>query len=177
MTLRCVCSGVWENDRSKANHAPVVIVNESSAGPEPLLLEPVAGSEVLLDASQNYDPDGDELMFTWFVYKEVTSAQQDIQWIVPDLQWDVVEDAQKPKGSVICVKIPPPAECAVDLVNGQAVEKGQAFHLILQLEDNGVPRMTTYKRVILQTTNPQLLGGTGKAFSTFTEVVESRGET
>ncbi|KAE8318792.1 hypothetical protein BDV41DRAFT_589598 [Aspergillus transmontanensis] len=165
-----------ESDRSKANHAPVAIVNESNAGPEPLLLESVAGSEVLLDASQSYDPDGDELTFTWLFYKEVTSAQQDIQWIVPDLKWDVVEDAQKPKGSVIRVKIPPPAECAVDLVNGQAVEKGQAFHLILQLQDNGVPRMTTYKRVILQTTNPELLGGTGKAFSTFTEVVESRGE-
>ncbi|KNG88493.1 hypothetical protein ANOM_003256 [Aspergillus nomiae NRRL 13137] len=164
------------SDRSKANHAPVAIVNESNAGPDPLFLESVAGSEVLLDASQSYDPDGDELTFTWFFYKEVTSSQQDIQWIVPDLQWDVFEDAQKPRGSVIRVKIPPPAECAVDLVNGQAVGKGQAFHLILQLQDDGVPRMTTYKRVILQMTNPELLGGTGKVFSTFTEVVESRGD-
>ena len=37
-------------DRSKANHAPVVIINESTAGPEPLLIEAEAGTEITLDA-------------------------------------------------------------------------------------------------------------------------------
>ncbi|KAL4782334.1 hypothetical protein BJX76DRAFT_359043 [Aspergillus varians] len=51
------------NDLSKANHAPVVIVNDSAAGPEPLFLEAEAGADITLDASKSYDPDGDHLSF------------------------------------------------------------------------------------------------------------------
>jgi hypothetical protein len=158
-------------DLSSANHAPVVIVNNIISGANPIGLNVPAGFEVVLDASQSYDPDGDELTFTWIFYKEVTSAHSTIQWIVPDLEWETLPNSRD--GSIICVKMPPPEKCAVDLINGQALEKGQAFHMILQVRDSGTPRMTSYKRIILQSTNPQLLGGTGKRFDTFTDVLHS----
>lgn len=61
-------------DITKANHAPVVIVNQSTPGPEPLLLDVEAGTEIALDASQSYDPDGDKLTFNWFQYKKPSTA-------------------------------------------------------------------------------------------------------
>lgn len=158
-------------DLSSANHAPVVIVNNIASGVKPIELDVPAGSEIVLDASQSYDPDGDELSFTWIFYKEATSAHATIQWIVPDLEWETLPNS--PNGSTIRVKMPPPEKCTVDLINGQALEKGQAFHLILQVRDSGTPRMTSYKRIILQSTNLQLLGGTGKRFDTFTDVLHS----
>lgn len=45
------------------NHAPVVVVNDSTPGPELLKLETEAGDEATLDASRSCDPDGDELAF------------------------------------------------------------------------------------------------------------------
>ncbi len=61
-------------DRSKANHAPVVVVNGSTAGPEPILLEAEAGAEIILDASKSYDPDGDELTYSWFQYRGASTS-------------------------------------------------------------------------------------------------------
>ena len=51
------------NDITQANHAPVIIVNKSSAGSESLFLEVEASTYITLGASDSYDPDGDELSF------------------------------------------------------------------------------------------------------------------
>ncbi|OQU97499.1 hypothetical protein CLAIMM_03424 [Cladophialophora immunda] len=149
---------------SKANHAPVVIVNKSTPGPEPLLLEVEAGTEVTLDASQSYDPDGDSLTFKWFQYKEPTSSQSPIHWLVPDIELVPVGGEQK----IVKIELPPPETCAVNIVTGKALEKGMALHFILEVTDNGSPSMTTYKRVVVQTTNKNLIGGRDKGFETVT---------
>jgi hypothetical protein len=78
------------NDRKKTNHEPIVIVNGNSPGPEPLMLE--AEAEVILDASQSYDPDGDRLSFEWFHYTEITHAQSPIYWHVPDIEVQSLEE-------------------------------------------------------------------------------------
>ncbi|KAL4874696.1 hypothetical protein BJY04DRAFT_233397 [Aspergillus karnatakaensis] len=160
------------NDRSKANHAPVVIVNDSTAGPEPFLVEAEAGSELTLDACKTYDPDGDELSLTWYQYKEPTTAQSHIHWhAVPDVEFKPVTSERGPTGSVVTVSLPPPEASAVNLLTGQALEKGQALHFILEVKDSGSPSLITYKRVIVQITNRDLRGGKGKAFDTITEAL------
>ncbi|GAM39537.1 hypothetical protein TCE0_034f11168 [Talaromyces pinophilus] len=156
------------NDLTKANHAPVAIINESSGGPEPLWIEAEAGGEITLDASKSYDPDGDELSFNWFQYKEPTTAQSLIHWPqVADVEFIPMGKQQ----SVVKVKLPPPETAAVDILNGVALEKGQTLHFILELKDNGTPSLTTYKRVVVQVTNRQLRGGSGKTFDTITEAL------
>lgn len=157
------------SDRSKANHAPVVIINDGSSGPEPLLIEAQAGSDVTLDASRSYDPDGDQLVFKWLQYKEPTSAQSTIHWIVPDIAVQSRDEA----GRIVKIKVPPPEQCAVNIVTGKALEKGMVLHFILQVTDTGSPPLTTYKRVVLQTLNPGLLGGREKAFDTVTDALEN----
>jgi Protein of unknown function (DUF1593) len=61
-------------DFAKCNHAPVIKLN-GSIGPAPLFVDAEAGSVVVLDASESYDPDGDELTFLWSHYKDVTATQ------------------------------------------------------------------------------------------------------
>ncbi|SPO03445.1 uncharacterized protein DNG_06128 [Cephalotrichum gorgonifer] len=153
-------------DRSRANHAPVVVVNESGPGPEPFRLEAEAGSEITLDASESYDPDGDALSFRWFQYKEATTSQSAIHWhAVPDVEFTPVDEAGS--GSVVKVRVPPAEACAVDILTGEALAEGQALHFILEVKDSGSPVLTTYKRVVVQVTNKDARGG-GKAFETIT---------
>lgn len=51
------------------NHHPVVVVNGSCGT---LQLPYVFGESIVLDASESWDPDGDELSFDWFHYREVS---------------------------------------------------------------------------------------------------------
>ncbi|TPX10055.1 uncharacterized protein E0L32_001252 [Thyridium curvatum] len=161
------------DDFTKANHAPVVSVN-GSTGPEPLTVEVEAGSEVVLDASETYDPDGDELTFSWFQYREVTSALLELhdQMVATPELTDLDE---KIPHRQIKLKVPPADKCAVDFYSGKPVEKGQELHYILTVKDNGTPAMLTYKRVIVRITNPKLLGGSSKSFTTTTDWLEAHG--
>ncbi|KAF5004465.1 hypothetical protein FDECE_9045 [Fusarium decemcellulare] len=156
------------SDRSLANHAPVVVINDSGVGPETYHVSAEVGSEVLLDASQTYDPDGDAVSFNWFQYKEPTKSHSLIYWPkVPDLE---VEN-QVASGAIIKVQVPPAGVCAVNILTGEAVGKGQALHLILEVKDNGSPSLVTYKRVVLQVTNVALQGS-GRSYRTMTEAVQ-----
>ncbi|KAH7082000.1 hypothetical protein BKA63DRAFT_589910 [Paraphoma chrysanthemicola] len=159
------------NEMSNANHAPVVIVNGSSPGPEPLCIDAEAGTSIILDASKSYDPDDDELSFVWFHYKEPTVAHSDIHWpYVPQVEFESI-NKQGPEGAIVRAKLPPPEKCAVDILMGEALEKGQAFHFILQVQDNGTPSLTTYKRIIVQATNYHSQGALDKVHETITDAL------
>ncbi|KAM0438440.1 hypothetical protein ACHAPT_001189 [Fusarium lateritium] len=153
-------------DRTKANHAPVVIVGDSTPGPETVSLEAEVGAEIVLEASKSYDPDGDNLSFRWFQYKEPTKAHSEIHWLqVGELKVEAIDDERS--GSVVKVTVPSPQICAMHSLQGKAVEKGQLLHLILEVRDDGVPSLVTYKRILIQVTNVHLEGGTGKVFKTW----------
>lgn len=146
------------DDISKANHAPVVIVNKSAPGPEPVFLEAEAGTSIDLDASESYDPDGDELSFRWFHYKDVTASQWNVDAEVMTVVFEDLMVSDGKPGQRVRAKLPPPEKCAVDLFTGQARRNGQVLHLVLEVTDGGTPSMTTYKRVVVQTTNKDLKG-------------------
>lgn len=155
-------------DFSAANHAPVAIVNDSSAGPEPVFLTAEAGSDIILDASKSYDPDQDELTFTWFHYKDVTATQWWVDAEVATVRFSGVDG--KVPGMIVKARMPPAEKCAVDMFTGKAQEKGQIMHLVLEVKDNGTPSMTTYKRVVVQIVNPGLEGGRATAADSIADV-------
>lgn len=56
-------------DATPTNHHPVAVVNGSCGT---LTIPYRFGESVVLDASESWDSDGDELSFDWFHYREVT---------------------------------------------------------------------------------------------------------
>ncbi|KAF2119585.1 hypothetical protein BDV96DRAFT_486833 [Lophiotrema nucula] len=143
-----------EDDVSRANHHPVITVNDAP-GFAPVKITAEAGSKVTLDASKTYDPDNDKLTFKWYHYKEPSASQWWIDAEVADLSFQKLDD----EGRKVEVTLPPPDKCAVELRTRKPVEKGQLLHLILEVTDNGTPPLTSYRRILIQVTNVKLLGG------------------
>lgn len=151
-------------DITSANHAPVAIVNGSTGGPEHVYIEAEAGSEVVLDASASYDPDGHDLSFSWLHYKDVTATHSGVDHEVQTIEFIDYQKSSTntstppPPGSIVRARMPPASKAAVDMFSGEPLPRGQVMHLILAVTDSGSPSLTTYKRVIVQITNPRLEG-------------------
>ncbi|KAH7155178.1 hypothetical protein B0J13DRAFT_496142 [Dactylonectria estremocensis] len=139
---------------SSANHHPIVSINGSS-GPDPLYITAEAGTTLNLDASATFDPDGDALTFKWWQYRD-PSASQWFHFIEVEEMKVEKRDAE---GRVVELTLPGPEKCCKDLVSGAPKAKGQLLHMILEVTDAGSPNLTSYKRVIIQTTNEELKGG------------------
>lgn len=133
-------------DFSKANHHPVVAVN-GDFGLEPLEIEAKAGNQVTLVASELYDPDGDELTFRWFQYDEPSI---DV-WSAHKFAAKVEIKGLNPRESKVEVQLPPADKACVEFKTWRPLERGQKLHVILEVKDNGVPELTSYRRVIIQT--------------------------
>lgn len=129
-----------------ANHHPVVVVN-GHEGHAPLQLEAEAGSTIKLDASGSYDPDGDNLSFTWWQYEEPSIDVWSAHKFVGKVEIKSISSDNK----VVEVTIPPPDKCCVEFKTWRPVPRGQVLHLILEVKDSGTPSLTTYKRVLIQT--------------------------
>jgi hypothetical protein len=95
---------------AKCIHAPVVKLN-GSVGPATLFVDAEAGPEVVLDAIESYDSDGDELTFSWSHYKDVTSTQWWADAEVMEVEFEKSDEV----GRVVKVRLPPPERCAVEL--------------------------------------------------------------
>jgi len=104
-------------DFEEANHPPVLVLS----GPEEITVK--SGEGIGLDASNSYDPDGDNLSFLWFSYPEAGSYKKKI-----------ITDAQNSHG--LWVVAP-------------EVEKKETAHIILRVTDKGIPQLSRYKRIIV----------------------------
>ncbi|KAJ4309382.1 hypothetical protein N0V84_011530 [Fusarium piperis] len=136
----------WTNEPtfSKNNHAPIAIVN-GSCGPSPLEIQYNPGDDVILDASQSWDPDGDQLSFDWFHYREAggrglegfTNGKE----AYPRSKLTLVSQALNitnihPNGSVVLLR-------TKDSIN-------QTLNIILTVRDSHALPVATYRRVIMQ---------------------------
>ena len=123
-------------DFAHANHNPVAIVN-GTEGVAPIYLNAEVGKPFTLDASQSSDADGQHLSFAWFQYAEAGWADGNVgtmQIDVPDAAKTVVTAT-----SVCHENWLPLIPCKGD---------GKA-HIILAVTDDGSPRLTSYRRVIV----------------------------
>jgi hypothetical protein len=106
----------------EANHNPLVIVNGND---EKLPIEIYArvGDKLGFDASQSTDPDRNELSFNWFFYDEISDAKS--------------VGIKTKSGS---------SKCSIEIPKGM---EGRDIHLVLEITDNGIPSLTSYKRMVI----------------------------
>jgi hypothetical protein len=109
-------------DYSDANHHPIAVVNGDRTR-QVLTVSASPGSSVALGAAGSSDPDGDELVYSWYIYDEPSSYSESV----------TIQDGASPTATV---QIPSNAG-------------GQAIHVILELGDTGSPSLTVYRRVII----------------------------
>jgi hypothetical protein len=123
-----------------ANHNPVVIVNGDSSK-EPILIAAKVGVPVTLSAAGTTDPDGNELKYAWFYYPEAASAIS--KPVKPE---EVIGERGETELEVLPrVKIE-----GIDQEDAKVLPQSTGIaHVILAVEDDGTPSLTSYRRVIL----------------------------
>ena len=102
----------------EANHPPVPVLE----GSEEITVK--SGQGFGLNASNSYDPDGDNLSFLWFHYPEAGSYKKTIK----------TASAENAKGIYVIAP---------------EVERTETAHFILKVTDKGTPQLSRYKRVII----------------------------
>ena len=123
-------------DYAHANHNPLAEVN-GQAGTAPILIDAEVGQPVPLDASHSRDPDGQGLHYKWFHYGEAGSTDANLSAVS-------ISGADTAKATVTATAVCRPQW----LPRGKCLGTGTA-HIILAVTDDGSPRLTSYRRVIL----------------------------
>jgi hypothetical protein len=142
-------------DVAHANHNPVAIVN-GGAGKAPILIDAVAGQPVTLDASSSTDPDGHALKFTWFYYPEAGTGIPN-QPVLAAGQAPIGGGGSANEGGIPSApdgpREPAPRATVQQPAGAKTIVLPNAAgvaHVILAVEDNGAPSLTSYRRVILR---------------------------
>jgi hypothetical protein len=125
------------NDYKHANHPPVLVVN-GSAGTAPIYLDVDVGRPLTLDAGRSYDPDGQQIHYQWFHYGEAGSTGASLAALT-------ISGADTAKAVVTATATCRPAWLNVSTT---CPSEGVA-HVILSATDNGGPKLTSYRRVVL----------------------------
>ena len=143
-------------DAAEANHNPRVVVS-GQAGRAPLAVKGPVGVPLVLDAAGTRDPDGHALTYTWFFYPEGGTGIPGAPVATPRRP----QDGGSPGGGGI-PSAPqggprePPARVTLQGADTARVtvtpEVPGTAHIILAVEDDGHTRLTSYRRVILTTT-------------------------
>jgi hypothetical protein len=103
---------------AEANHPPVVALAH------PLDLTAKSGATVALSAKGSHDPDGDELTYRWWHYREAGTYGGEVKMANAsrqDAAFTVPADARS----------------------------GETIHIICEVTDSGTPRLTRYQRVVV----------------------------
>ncbi len=104
-------------DYEEANHPPVPLLDQENN------IKVKMGEAVVLSTTKSSDPDGDDLSYHWFHYREPGSYVGEI----------VLESADQ----------------AFTSFKAPVVEAPKTIHIILEVTDDGVPSLTRYQRVIV----------------------------
>lgn len=127
---------------AQANHHPKANVNGQD-GTGVITIEAKTGDNISLDASASKDPDGNKLSYRWYHYKEAGYSGEVGKPGLADIS---IKDADQSKTSIAINKAcregwlaDPRATCP----------QGGEAHVILEVTDDGLPALTSYRRVII----------------------------
>ncbi len=118
-------------DYKAANHAPAVMIN-GHAGFAPVEIATCPGQSVSLSAMGSADPDGQPLSYRWWGYREASGL------FAPSLTLSA------DSGETVTATIGDRAS-----VDQFTPPSSYALHVILEVSDNGNPKLVSYRRVII----------------------------
>jgi hypothetical protein len=124
-------------DFAHANHNPLAVV-DGKAGKAAIEMDVNPGQSITLDARGSSDPDvGQSLQFRWFHYAEAGSADGNLAALT-------LTGADTPQ-----VTVHVDAPCRPLWLPMIPCRGGGVAHIVLAVTDNGSPRLTSYRRIIL----------------------------
>ena len=110
----------------QANHPPRIVLGHADR------LTARLGDKVTLNAADSMDPDGHDLSYEWFVYNEAGGFSTSTAKTAVAIPIDNANQAQ----------------ASLTIHNKRIMHLGD-IHVILAVTDNGSPRLTRYRRVII----------------------------
>jgi hypothetical protein len=108
-------------DYKDCNHAPVAVLN-GSEDTNALSIKVKNGKTVILDASESFDPDNDELSFEWLFYPEIANLNETV--------------SIKTEGKRAFIQL-------------KNKKKAESLAIVLRVTDNGNPTLAGYKRIVI----------------------------
>ena len=100
-----------------ANHAPIIKLKNK------IDITAKSGEKIKFDAGKSYDPDGNNIQFTWWQFKEAGSYNGTIE----------LQDSENETPYFVAPN----------------VSKTETIHIILKVTDNGSPALNSYQRIIV----------------------------
>jgi len=107
-------------------------------GTAPILIETSVGKPIVLDAGKSRDPDSQPLHFHWFHYAEAGATGTNLAPITIS------------GGETATATVTATAVCRANWLQAAPKCTGDGVaHVILAVTDEGTPRLTSYRRIIL----------------------------
>ena len=123
-------------DFAHANHNPVLVVN-GEPGAAALEVTVDAKQTITLDAAGSKDPDRQPLHYKWWGYEEAGLTGTNGADVT-------IHEANSQKTQVV-INSP----CRPGRIGGVPCRGEGVAHIILEVTDEGAPRLTTYRRIVL----------------------------
>lgn len=110
------------DDFKKANHNPVLTLN-GNTGKAVASAKIKSGEKVQFSAKGSSDPDGDKVIYRWFIYREAGGFDGTLE----------LANATSEETSFTMPEL----------------KKGKELHVILEVKDAGTPALFSYRRMVL----------------------------
>ncbi len=129
-------------DFAHANHNPEVVLN-GQPGTGTLELTADAKQIIILDAAGSKDPDGQKLHYKWWIYQEAGLAGTHGADVT-------IQGAESSQAQVMVN-----SNCRPNWLPLMPCRGAGVVHIILEVTDEGTPKLRSYRRVVLNVRAPE----------------------